>query len=622
MPNVTKPNNNIGTIYEPVYDPEIEIMLSQETTIIEDIVHLGTRITMGLTHSIINEKPKRVLKEDDRKLAREEIVKAVREGSLEGPFELALNSNGEPEMYGYDSVGNKIGALAWVDYFSLSQAGKRVRHMGTKKDRFICNPQDQNIVCADFEYSGNPILDFAVMPHEDDELFYFDLKSMYKAYGRPKCLRKYFCWADPDCPVTFYRSACLWWGESFATEIIRPTQEGIKRGIEERTGLKVSYWVDDFTVRGNAYEAALMDVETVIREEVTRHGHLINEEKSSLEGCKSAKVCGVILDLDHKSLRIDEEKTTRLMAMMRSVSQGKCSFKEARCWSGFVVHCASVLRGSSSLLQPFWKALYKEKPWAVTKQMRESAKHILKLCEDSMEDNMITRRYMRCDDKILRFHDKKIEGNAVGEGTNLLYCLTDASNAGYGLVTLNGLSDPTIRMIECTVDEDGLEWANHRELNGLYLWMMAEKEALRGKRVLWLCDNMTAVSDVNKRNPRGEDADVRRKTLSSITQIEDRLGCRVAAQWLPGALATLADDGSRVSDLKETRWSVEEEVFVGWPLRKGMLVSEHWLPYLRTFTTLQLHYKQTNVRYYKDGVGEDYAEGAFYVLDRYRLKLE
>ncbi len=96
MSNSTKQENNIGTIFEPVSEPEIEIMLSRESTVIEEIVHLGTRITMGLTHSIINEKPRRVLSENDRVLARKEIVKAIREGSLEGPFELAMDNLGNP----------------------------------------------------------------------------------------------------------------------------------------------------------------------------------------------------------------------------------------------------------------------------------------------------------------------------------------------------------------------------------------------------------------------------------------------------------------------------------------------------------------------------------------------
>ncbi len=136
-----------------------------------------------------------------------------------------------------------------------------------------------------------------------------------------------------------------------------------------------------------------------------------------------------------------------------------------------------------------------------------------------------------------------------------------------------------------------------------------------------MCDNTTAVSDVNKRNPRGDDANVRRNTLKDIEVLERHYSCVVAGQWIPGALASLADDGSRINDLKQTTWSVEDEIFLGWPLRRGMLVSEHWLPYLKTYTIPELRYQQTNLRYYKEGVGEDHAEGAFYILENFRIKL-
>lgn len=108
----------------------------------------------------------------------------------------------------------------------------------------------------------------------------------------------------------------------------------------------------------------------------------------------------------------------------------------------------------------------------------------------------------------------------------------------------------------------------------------------RNERITWLCDNKTAVSDVNKMTPKGEDGKIREKLLDVIRTYEAHTGNRVQSQWLPGAIATLADDGSRSACLKKTRRKkpIDLPIFIGWPIHDTMLVSEYWRPYLESFS--------------------------------------
>ena len=125
-----------------------------------------------------------------------------------------------------------------------------------------------------------------------------------------------------------------------STEMIRPVQQRIRERLEWRLGGKVSYWVDDFTIRGSLSKMA--DIPRCVRETVEEELHLVNEGKSCLVPSSGAEVCGFQLDLEVGSLSLNE-----------AIIEGNFSFEELRCWAGYIVHCCNVIEGVGSLLQPF-----------------------------------------------------------------------------------------------------------------------------------------------------------------------------------------------------------------------------------------------------------------------------
>ena len=106
-------------------------------------------------------------------------------------------------------------------------------------------------------------------------------------------------------------------------------------------------------------------------------------------------------------------------------------------------------------------------------------------------------------------HDYRIEGERIFVG-DVECILTDASNDGYGLINLaERFGDvPRREYVRQTVMEDGLEWANHWELYSLILALhrrelMIQNNPIHGfkKRIVWMNDNITAVSDVRRHYP-------------------------------------------------------------------------------------------------------------------------
>jgi len=222
-----------------------------------------------------------------------------------------------------------------------------------------------------------------------------------------------------------------------------------------------------------------------------------------------------------------------------------------------------------------------------------------------------------------------------------VYAMTDASKAGYGVVLLNGRKSATTVEIRRSVHKDGIHWTNNRELNGLMLWLewfgaKFGTKSLRNRRVVWFCDNKTAVDDVNnRRNVLTKSTAMsaesypqwhhRKDMILRLTTLESFNHFHVQAVWIPGATAVLADEGSRVDDIKCVTYDLpgKAPLFVGEVRRDTdkYFVLEDWLEYFEVFwPEFNLTYVQHGLSYQKEGVGsyqkEGFLNGKLYLATR------
>lgn len=109
--------------------------VENEYTLVEDVVELGLRHTMGLTASVYNKIPKRTYARGEEEACQHAIDEALLEGGLEGPYTIALEK--DDHVIGVDSSEKQVLGYAFVDYFLLCFKEETVRFKGTKKERFI-----------------------------------------------------------------------------------------------------------------------------------------------------------------------------------------------------------------------------------------------------------------------------------------------------------------------------------------------------------------------------------------------------------------------------------------------------------------------------------------------------
>ena len=116
-------------------------------------------------------------------------------------------------------------------------------------------------------------------------------------------------------------------------------------------------------------------------------------------------------------------------------------------------------------------------------------------------------------------------------------CSTDASSTGYGAHW-----GPSERMAGRFKTEEKSWHINHKELWTIVHAIRVWGKYWRGRRVLFLCDNKTAVACVNKRSSAKSHLQGLCEALEYWAGV---FQCEVRAAWIPGRLNTLADSLSR-----------------------------------------------------------------------------
>ena len=132
-----------------------------------------------------------------------------------------------------------------------------------------------------------------------------------------------------------------------------------------------------------------------------------------------------------------------------------------------------------------------------------------------------------------------------------LTVFTDASLEGWGVVCQNAMYQG--------------KWGHHShhinwlELKAVLIALRIFQFTLRGRSVLFLIDNSTAVAYVNRLG--GTRSNKLLELMLELGELARELGCQVSARHIRGNLNVLADLASRVDQVVPSEWKLSREAF-------------------------------------------------------------
>jgi len=331
----------------------------------------------------------------------------------------------------------------------------------------------------------------------------------------------------------FYRYTTLPFGCSLSpitfTKVVR---EMVKffRG----KGVRIVAYLDDFLVMFETREEALRVRDEVLLPTLTRLGFLVEESKSVWEPCQRLEMLGLILDTEKKVVEIPERKLATVEALARNLSTKE--WVTARELAKVAGTLTSVSRAF-----PFTKMCTREMYNLIDAANRDTWE---------WEQKVQVSPGVKQDAQWLLENLRVKQGTALWKPSRSCRVHSDASHRGWG-----GHLGEHIAGGSWSAEEERLH-INSLELIAAEKVLDSFSELIRGKRVTLVTDSMTAKSYLE--NAGGKD-ELRNRVARRIWARAVELDCLLSADWLAGALNTVADRESRLEVWDD--WSVKKQVF-------------------------------------------------------------
>ncbi len=412
-----------------------------------------------------------------------------------------------------------------------------VPKIGTKKWRPVIDLSKLNnfVDCPHFKMETSESIRESLDPIEF--VSSIDLSDAYFHIPVHKSFRKYFMF---NIDQVTYQFCAMPFGLNIAPRDFTSVADQFRK-IAMLLGFRLNQFLDDWLNRNSSYELGRKSI-FLLLQLIIYLGFIPNFEKSMLEPSNVFDFLGTHYDLQTQNVRPTDKRITKLVQITQSflTSQSQSKPASARKFMSLIGMCNSAFR----LVEPIGRLHIRPFQWYLAKNWNESKSYDIPIhIHKSLHCHL---SWWGC------LHNLMV-GDDLHPPSAQVQLVSDASLQGWGA--------------HCMGEEVQGVWSsleskfhiNVLELKAIFLAIEHFKLLLKGKIVLILCDNSTAVSYL--KNLGGLRSWQLYALVWRICTKAKRLGISLRIRHIPGSLNVIADRLSRKNQVLQTEWSLHPEVF-------------------------------------------------------------
>jgi len=404
---------------------------------------------------------------------------------------------------------------------------------GPKRFRLIVNMRRFNEVLPIRRFKMEGLGTVLRLSRPGDHFVTWDLKPIHKESTR---------YLGIEWQKKFYAYQVLPFGCSLSPWIFTKVIHEMVN-VWRRRGLRVSFYLDDFTLVASSAALAKFQRDTIIAPTLERLGFLREETKGSWEPVTSVRVLGLIVDSVRRAVEIPQDKVQVIKALAQqvSVASEKISVRTLASAAGTVISVARAFPFARLATRSFYDL--------VDAAHREAWEwdDMVELSEEAKEDAQFLMEAISV-----------FNGAPAWKPATVVVMASDASTLGWGAV--------------CRGQRAGGRWygeaqqfhINTLEMIAVYRALLSFERTLSGQRLRILTDNMTVKAELTR---GGSKDPVRRDLVRQIWKWSVRVDVLFSIEWIPGSSNDVADRESRATPYDD--WAVRREVFRVLDMRWG-----------------------------------------------------
>lgn len=328
----------------------------------------------------------------------------------------------------------------------------------------------------------------------------------------------------------FYMDRVLVFGCRSSPKIFNEYATALEYIMKTKGVTDVCHFLDDYLTAGPADSDTCKNNLKIMRSCCENIGFPVQEKK--VAGPTTVlEFLGIVLDTEKSETRISKERLLRTILELKNFRKRKtCTKRQLLSIIGKLSFISQVVRPGRTF----------------TRRLIDLSKrahylhHHIKLNGEAKKDMEWWLQYLPSWNGINMFYEEQWSSNKV------LHLYTDASDVGYGAVFGE-------KWFMCKYEDDEKHLVNSniawRELHAILVALATWGNLLRGKRLLFHCDNEAVVYVVRKSASKDKDlADLMRKMFF----VSAKCNIEISASHIRGSKNTVADSLSRL-DLDKFR---------------------------------------------------------------------
>ena len=377
--------------------------------------------------------------------------------------------------------------------------------------------------------------DAAMVVRDSQWLCALDLKRGYQQVYMSRESRRYLGAQVGDKVVV---SRVLPFGLSLSPYIFTRLTNWVAGVIRKKTGLKVAIYIDDFLLGSQTKEE--MERGLVVVQELFQELGVTLSEKKQISIEREVEFLGFLWSSEKKTIRLTKERRREYIRAVKNLLRTSQPVKRWRTVIGKLIFLREAIGPTLRHVR------------SIMRFIRGKGNGVKVKAEGEVKEDLIWWREILQRSNEMSLIYKEVSASIT----------TDASDVAVAyILELEG-----IKIQDSIPVQEKDKHINVRELEGLLECLKAHGDLLRGKHVIWYCDNISARAAIRKQGLQ-QGGDTMWKTTKEVLDIMDREDIKIKAKYVPGLLNRTADALSRPLQ-KEEEWETA--------LRKITDNGAHW----------------------------------------------
>lgn len=387
--------------------------------------------------------------------------------------------------------------------------------------RLIHDLRDVNAHIRAPHFTLRGVKDAAAVVADSSWLCSLDLKRGYQQVYMAREARKFLGACVGEKTVV---SNVLPFGLSLSPYVFTRLTNWVAGVLRRKTGLRIAVYIDDFLV-GSETKEQMEDGLRVIKEVFEDLGIILSDKKPITVG-KQVEHLGFLWSADHKTIGITDERRREYRRKIKNLLRTQQPAERWRSIVGKLIFLREAVGPTLRHVRSLMRLLRGRKAGARVVPPQEAIEDLEWWLEALREK------------RELSLMQREVSASIT----------TDASDVGVGYVLECGDT-----RVERSLGVEGRDASiNARELEALLRCLENHGDVLKGRRVLWYTDSITARAAVMRQGTQNLCMDTW-NVAKSILDFMEKWEIEIVAKHVPGALNRVADALSRPGQA-EDKW--------------------------------------------------------------------